>query len=343
MTENKTYDGEVNIHYLPEITLDCGVTLKDVPVAFTTYGEKDDSNAVILVQHPGTFDTKIHVWWPNLLGKTDSHCLNYKNTFVICVGNLGTPFGSCSPLTHPETFPEQGVTPRDNVRMQHELLASRFGINFVDMVIGCSLGGAHAIEWGLMYGDQVGKIVAISTYGKADGWLLSWTSIVRSLLDVDYGKAWATMLMAFSGPENFESKYREEEDVLKRLSEVQSFFQHQQDKFPSCYNLDCFKQLLNTLSCHDIDRDRADFFMMPKSLLIWFDSDILFPAAVHKSLQDRLGRNVQGVQLTSKYGHDGVLRELDLLNKTICNWLSGNDTLEQRDAEEKYLAANEAK
>src|SRR5690606_8815503 len=88
---------------LPELQLESGQVLTDVPIAFQSWGELDEdgSNAVI-VCHALTGNVRADVWWgplivPGAVLVTDRYC-------VACLAVLGSPSGSAAPLAeNPET------------------------------------------------------------------------------------------------------------------------------------------------------------------------------------------------------------------------------------------------
>src|SRR3954466_2341719 len=94
-----TFSVETQVTSFASLALDCGVTLKNVDVAYETYGalNADRSNA-ILVLH--AFSGDAHAageggWWSNMIGggkgfDSDSH-------FVVCADVLGGCRGTTGP------------------------------------------------------------------------------------------------------------------------------------------------------------------------------------------------------------------------------------------------------
>lgn len=108
---------------LPSFTLESGVTLLKVPVAYTSYGTLSYTNDnVIIVCHGFSTNLQVHEWWSELLGP--GKALDTSRYFVICLNALGSPFGSASPLTNIDGDPRKGpygphfppTTIRDDVR-----------------------------------------------------------------------------------------------------------------------------------------------------------------------------------------------------------------------------------
>ncbi|MGC5772826.1 alpha/beta fold hydrolase [Paenibacillus pabuli] len=63
-------------------------------------------------------------------------------------------------------FPQ--VTIYDNVTFQHRLVTEKFGIQKIALVVGWSMGGIQAFQWGASYPDMVERIAPIA--GMAKTW-----------------------------------------------------------------------------------------------------------------------------------------------------------------------------
>ena len=160
------------------LTLDCGVSLDRLVVAYRTYGQLngDHSNAV-LVCHALTGDQYVAEthpltgkpgWWDVVVGP--GRPVDTSRFFVICSNVLGGCMGTTGPLSprdaaDPATlwgtdFPP--VTVRDMVRAQKRLV-EHFGINRLFAVIGGSLGGMQVLQWSATYPAGVFAAVPIAT------------------------------------------------------------------------------------------------------------------------------------------------------------------------------------
>ena len=90
---------EQRITTVPSFTLESGVSLKNVPIAYTTRGqlsEKADNALVICHALSGSAD--VADWWGPLLGGP-GRAFDISRFFVICLNSLGSPYGSASPVT----------------------------------------------------------------------------------------------------------------------------------------------------------------------------------------------------------------------------------------------------
>ncbi|EPQ30147.1 uncharacterized protein PFL1_02264 [Pseudozyma flocculosa PF-1] len=163
----------------PSFTLESGVTLANVPVAFKTWGKLDPetrSNALV-VCHALTGSADVEDWWGPLLGP--GKLFDPTRFFVVCCNVLGSPYGSASSCTASggESWPDANdaaaidqvraqkqswsghgwwgpefpaTTTRDDVRIQ-KLVLDYLGVESVAAVVGGSMGGMAVLEWPLCF------------------------------------------------------------------------------------------------------------------------------------------------------------------------------------------------
>ena len=84
-------------------TLESGIELHHVPVAYKTWGKlSDHKNNIMVVCHALTGSVDVEEWWGPLLGH--GKALDTSRFFVICMNSLGSPYGTASPVT-----PKNGI------------------------------------------------------------------------------------------------------------------------------------------------------------------------------------------------------------------------------------------
>ena len=170
-----TFIVETQVVTFPSLTLDCGVTLMNVDVAYETYGtlNTDRSNA-ILVLH--AFSGDAHAagisketgqpgWWSPMIGPglafdTDRHFVISSNVLGGCRGTTGP--GSIDPATgerYAMRFPV--ITVSDMVRLQ-KMLIEHLGIERLLAVTGGSMGGMQALEWAVAFPESVAAAIPIA-------------------------------------------------------------------------------------------------------------------------------------------------------------------------------------
>lgn len=160
---------------VPAITLDCGVTLRNVDVAYETYGKlNSDKTNAILIEH--AFSGDAHAagidtdgkpgWWDNMIGPHKGFDTN--EYFVICSNVLGGCRGTTGPSSiNPDTsqpyamkFPV--ITIGDMVRLQ-KMLIDQLGIRRLLAVAGGSMGGMQVLEWVAAYPDAVAAAIPVAS------------------------------------------------------------------------------------------------------------------------------------------------------------------------------------
>lgn len=181
--------------------LEGGSALRDVDVAYETWGRLDDrSENAILVCHALTGDSHAagraelgHPtpgWWDGLVGP--GRAIDTDRYFVVCANVLGGCQGSTGPASlHPDTGTPFGsrfpvVSIRDMVRAQGAL-ADHLGIARWRAVVGGSMGGMQVLEWAIMYPERVGAIAPIATSAAATAQQISYSMVQRSSIELDPG------------------------------------------------------------------------------------------------------------------------------------------------------------
>ena len=120
-------------------------------IAYHTFGTLSAAkDNVIWVCHALTANSDVADWWPHTVEA--GRFLDPTRYFIVCANILGSCYGTTGPAS---VFPETGepwygdfpkVTVRDMVHA-HQLLARALGIDQVQLLIGASIGGFHALLW----------------------------------------------------------------------------------------------------------------------------------------------------------------------------------------------------
>lgn len=175
---------------VPELELESGVTIRNFPIAYKTWGtlnEKGDN--CIVICHALTGSSDVSDWWAPLLGKDKA--FDPSRFFIICLNSMGSPYGSFSPLSlNKETGQSYGpefplCTVRDDVRA-HRIVLDSLVVSSVACVIGGSMGGMFALEWTVLFGkDYVKNLVALATSARHSAWCISWSEAQRQSIYSD--------------------------------------------------------------------------------------------------------------------------------------------------------------
>ncbi|CAK7893838.1 hypothetical protein CAAN1_02S08878 [[Candida] anglica] len=176
---------------IPEYQLECGETLKNFPVAYKTWGRLNErADNVLLICHALTGSSDVQDWWGPLLGTNKT--FDPSRFFVICINFLGSPYGSCSPVSidkatgkpYGPSFPL--VTVKDDIGIQ-KLILDSLEVKSIASVIGGSMGGMIALEYSATYNDSdyVRSVIALATSARASAWCISWNETQRQCIFSD--------------------------------------------------------------------------------------------------------------------------------------------------------------
>ncbi|WP_340398381.1 alpha/beta fold hydrolase [Paenibacillus sp. FSL H8-0079] len=147
-----------------DVTLQSEVTLPNAFLAYKTYGKLNKQKDNVIVYPTAFGDQHVQNEW--LIGK--GMALDPEKYFIIIPNLLGnglssSPTNTPPPFNHAH-FPQ--VTIYDNVRLQHRLLTEKFGIQKIALVVGWSMGGIQAFQWGASYPDMVERIAPFAGIAK---------------------------------------------------------------------------------------------------------------------------------------------------------------------------------
>ncbi|KAF9890997.1 homoserine O- acetyltransferase [Aspergillus nanangensis] len=226
---------------VPSFTLESGVTLHNVPVAYTTRGQlSPEGDNVLVICHALSGSADVADWWGPLLGGP-GQAFDTSRFFVICLNSLGSPYGSASAVTYKDGNPEKGLygpefpltTVRDDVKI-HKIVLDGLGVKQIAAVVGGSMGGMLTLEYAYFGKDYVRAIVPIATSARHSAWCISWGEAQRQSIYSDpkyedgyypfddppatgLGAARMSALLTYRSRNSFESRFgRNVPDPSKR-------------------------------------------------------------------------------------------------------------------------------
>jgi homoserine O-acetyltransferase len=372
--------GVVEAQYLDlprPMRLDCGQSLQSVRVAYETYGALNlQRDNVILVCHAlsgdahaagisrtppaeGTRDgfaaeerdgaaAKALGWWDGMIGP--GKAFDTDRFFVVSTNLLGGCRGTTGPSSlDPATGKPYGagfpvITVADMVRAQRAFL-DELGIDRLAAVAGGSLGGMQALEWAILFSDQVDAVVAIASTHALHPQGLAWNAIARDAILRDpawqggnyYGTGRApdagmglarmvghmTYLSAEALRDKFGRRLQVGDDIHYTITEpefeIESYLDHQAGSFVKRFDANTYLYISRALTYFDLARQhgggslaRALLGVTARTLLIAFSSDWLYPPAASRDIEEALlalGKPVECHVIEAPYGHDCFLLE----------------------------------
>src|SRR5687768_15164198 len=359
------------------LKLDCGTELYPVRVAYETYGTLSPArDNVILVCHalsgdahaagisatPAGASTRDGFraeerdadsgrglgWWDGMIGP--GKAFDTDQFFVVSTNLLGGCRGTTGPSSlNPATGRPYGadfpvITVADMVRAQRAFLTA-LGIPRLAAVAGGSLGGMQALEWAVLYADQVDAVVAIASTHALLPQGVAWNAIARNAITADpdwqgghyHGTGRApnagmgvarmvghvTYLSAASLGDKFGRRLQFSDDIRYTLTEpefeVENYLRHQAAMFVRRFDANTYLYTSRALSYFDLARQYgggqlADAVrnVSARTLLIAFSSDWLYPPSGSEELAAALragGKPVDLHVIDAPYGHDCFLLE----------------------------------
>lgn len=182
------------------LTLESGVVLEDVDVAFERYGDiHAEKSNVVLIAHGITgsshaagkyaLTNRSTGYWDDIIGPgkaidTNKWCVIAPNFLGGCRGTTGSL--SVNPATgipYGPDFPQ--ITIRDMVRTQQIFLEECFGVTNIACVAGGSMGGFQALEWAAMYPEAVRGIIPVATALTPNPRAIAFNHCARTAIRLD--------------------------------------------------------------------------------------------------------------------------------------------------------------
>ncbi len=148
---------DYELYDLGDVVLQCKKTLRDVKLAYKTYGTLNAAKDNVIV-YP-TWYSGQHYENEWLIG--EGMALDPAKYFIIIPNMLGNGLSTSASNTaapyNASRFPD--ITAYDNVLLQHRLVTEKFGITKVKLVTGWSMGALQTYHWGALYPDMVERIL----------------------------------------------------------------------------------------------------------------------------------------------------------------------------------------
>jgi homoserine O-acetyltransferase len=317
----------------------------------------DKSNA-ILVTH--AFSGDAHAagvdaegqkgWWDNQIGPgkgfdTDKYFVICSNVLGGCKGSTGP--SSINPATgerYAMTFPV--ITIGDMVTLQKMLIDS-FGITRLLSVAGGSMGGMQVLEWAVRFPEAVASAIPIASTARHSAQQIAFNEVARQAImaDPDWadgnyydkkppgrGLSVARMVghITYMSDESMRQKFGRRQREENGIFEVESYLRYRGSQFVDRFDANSYLYITKAMDMFDLANGAQSLVpVLAKSrtryLIISFTSDWLYPSYQSLEIVSALRRRNQDVayiELTSNYGHDAFLVEVDEQTELIRGFLA---------------------
>jgi homoserine O-acetyltransferase/O-succinyltransferase len=350
---------QTQIVQFPALELDSGAIVAPVDVAYETYGALNEArnNAILIVHafsgdaHAGGVDAQgQRGWWDAMIGP--GKAFDTDLYFVLCANVIGGCKGSTGPSSiNPATgkpyamdFPE--ITISDMVRLQ-KMLVDHLGITELLSVAGGSMGGMQVLEWAVRYPELVASAIPIASTARHSAQQIAFNEVGRQAIMADpdwnegnyYGGTLParglavarmvghiTYMSDASMREKFGRRLRENE----RIFEVESYLRYRGAQFVDRFDANSYLYITRAMDLFDLSSGGQSLVHVLKNsrtryLVISFTSDWLYPSYQSQEIVNALRRwnqDVAYVELTSSYGHDAFLVEVEEQSQLVRGFLA---------------------
>ena len=165
-----------------DLRLESGEVISDFSISYVTHGtlNAERSNAILMV----TAISGNHHRLDFMIGP--GRAMDTDRFFVIAtdaIGNGLTTSPSNSRTQPRMQFPRYTI--RDMVSSQHRLLTEHLGIQRVVSVVGPSMGGMQALQWGVSHPAFMESLVAIVPLARTPAWTVAVLDASRQAIMLD--------------------------------------------------------------------------------------------------------------------------------------------------------------
>ncbi|MBO4634287.1 MAG: alpha/beta fold hydrolase [Bacteroidales bacterium] len=320
------------------LDLEAGGQLKDARIVFHTSGVR--KGKVIWICHALTANSDPQDWWPEMVGPGKT--IDTEKNLVVCVNMLGSAYGSESPASinsasgKPWLLDFPKVTIRDSVTAFIEV-RKHLKINKIDLLIGASNGGFHAIEWAITEPDLFKRCLFLCTAPRISPFLGATVEAQRMALEADPSFreardltggteglkcARAQALISYRCFKGYGLTQAEPDPDTLFAGRVASYERYQGEKLVRRgFDAYSYFSLCNSLDSHNAGRGRGGVQKALQRIkasctVLAVDTDALFPPEEGRQWTFWIP-GAQLIEISSNFGHDGFLLETAKLSAII--------------------------
>lgn len=221
------------------------------------------------------------------------------------------------------TVPGHPVDARDQARALGVAL-DRLGIAAADAIIGASYGGMVALVFAALFPARVGQLVVLSAAHESHPMATALRTIQRGVVRLGIKSGRAHEAVALARALGIVS-YRTAEEFAERFGAapvrtatgyrfpVEEYLEHGGTRFAIRCEAERYLALSESIDLHRIDPAEIT---TPTTLLA-VEGDQLVPVWQVHELFGRLGGPGRVVEITSRYGHDAFLKEVEAVSELL--------------------------
>ncbi|AFZ69156.1 alpha/beta fold hydrolase [Deinococcus peraridilitoris] len=302
------------------LELDCGASVRNVRVAFRTWGELNAAgDNAVLIMHALTGDPHADSWWRPLHGP--SRALDPQERFLVCANVIG----GCAGSSTPAELGGHRLGIFDMARVQGELL-SHLGVSRFD-VVGGSMGGMLTLACLKLFPGQLKRAVVIAAPQRQSAWAHGWNVAARAALALDPARglevARMFAMLSYRSPLSLELAQSGPSPLGNGERAITTYLTHHGAKLRRRFTPESYACLTQAMDDFEID-DLTLRTNRVLTLVVGISSDELYPAEEVRRLAHKLGESTY-YELTSVDGHDAFLIDTQALGAQVGRFLRLGD------------------
>lgn len=346
-------DGTKLFNSTEPFTLASGRVLEHWQLCYETFGHLNKSrDNVVLIHHALSVGAHVAAteanpkkgWWQAMVGP--GKAIDTDRYHVICINNLGSCFGSSSPVTINKLtgrpwagdFPD--VVMEDMVHSQ-KLLLDHLGIESLYAMIGNSMGAMVSLTWAIVYPDSVQRLLLTSSSYKAYPANIANRRIQQESIRLDpafkdgnyepdarlngFRLARKLGLYTYRNATEWDRRFNSFGNIDMCDDEINSYMDYNADMFCRSFDANCYLLLTAAMDRYDVTQPygslKATFGRITaKTTVISVESDILFTPQQQQELHKGLlagGVDCHYINHHSQYGHDAFLVETEAFDNYL--------------------------
>jgi homoserine O-acetyltransferase/O-succinyltransferase len=292
-----------------DLKLESGEAIKDFSISYVTHGKLNEkkSNAILMVTALGGNHHRIDF----MIGAGKP--LDPDKYFIICTDAIGNGLSTSPSNSKAQarmSFPK--FTIRDMVESQYRLLKEKFGIERVVAVIGPSMGGMQALQWGVSHPDFMDALVAMVPLARTPAWSVAVVEATRKAImndpawkDGNYDtppekgvRLWRDILNLLSArtPDMYSAQFKNQLDVLPWMEAQENAALKAFDANDYIYQTFAYERHdVGTTPGFNGDTAKALAAIKAKTLILTGTKDLLNPEFEPREA----GKNIVGVKMVT--------------------------------------------
>ncbi len=262
-------------------------------------------------------------WWSDLVGPglpLDTACWR-----ILGMDFLGGS-GSTTGPAPAQQFPS--VSAYDQAHVLQQVLR-HLGMPSVHAIVGASYGGMVALAFAERWAQSVGRIVVISAADRTHPMSTAWRSVQRAMVRYAIQRnegaeglrlARALAMTTYRTSAEFAARFDEPPLLVEGRFQfpVERYLLSRGDAYVATHVPESFVCLSESIDLH---RVQASAIRVPTTLIAVREDQIVPLADMH-ALRARLAGPAELFELSSQFGHDAFLKEVDALRPMLTRALS---------------------